>query len=428
MVSPEPVVLKNNSLVIKGHQIEYIGPTATLADTPYLAANDVQILDRADHILLPGLVNHHCHAAMSLFRGFADDLPLKIWLEQHIWPAEQQWVNEDFVQTGTQLAMAEMLLAGITSFTDMYFFPEITAKAALKAGMRAQLAAPIIEFPTPWGENAETHIHKTLALFDQFKHHDLIQIGFGPHAPYSVSNQSFEQIATLANELDTFIQLHLHETEQEIVESQQLYQQRPLERLNQLGLLSPQLQAVHLTQVNEHDIQQLSENNVSIVHCPASNLKLSSGFTPLNTLLNQNIVCTLGTDGAASNNNLNLLNDLKLTAQLAKAVAKDSSAAPAYEVLKMATFNAAQSLNRAETLGSLTAGKQADLILIDMKHPNTQPLYDPISQLVYATHSQQITDVWVAGQQLVSNRKLTTIDLEKTLTDAQQWGNRIGQS
>ncbi len=424
MESPEPTCLDQQAIIIDQGKILGLCPSQEVPET----LKATHVLHKPNHVALPGLINNHGHSPMTLFRGFADDLPLMTWLEEHIWPAEGQWVNETFVATGSKLAIAEMILSGTTSFTDMYFFPEVTAKEALHAGIRAQLAAPTIEFQTPWAKTADEHIHKTLALHDDFKHQDLIQVGFGPHAPYTVTDKSFEKIATLAEELDTFIQVHLHETQQEIADSIKNTGLRPIERLKQLGLISPNLQAVHMTQLNESEIELFAQQNATIVHCPESNLKLASGFCPLGALTQAGVNCTLGTDGAASNNDLDLLSETRLAAQLAKAVHHDSTAVSAYEALKMVTINAAKSLNRDQELGSLAVGKLADVVLMDLNQVNTQPIYHPISQVVYAAQSNQITDVWIAGKPVLKDRQLSTLDLHQTLAEAKEWGTKIGNT
>lgn len=313
-VEPDDTVLEHHALAIRAGRIVALLPSAE-ADDRYRAD---KVHELPHHALIPGLVNTHTHAAMSLMRGLADDLPLMEWLKGHIWPAEGRWVGAEFVEDGTLLAMAEMLRGGVTCFNDMYFFPEITAHAAARAGMRAALGLIVIDFPTAWAANADEYIAKGLALYDDHKDEALLSFCFAPHAPYTVSDEPLKRIRTLANELDLPVHMHVHETAHEVEESMARFGMRPLERLAQLGLVGPNLLAVHMTQLEDAEIAHLAEAGAHVLHCPESNLKLASGFCPVQKLLDAGVNVCLGTDGAASNNDLDLMGEMRTAALLAK--------------------------------------------------------------------------------------------------------------
>ncbi|HHJ81375.1 MAG TPA: TRZ/ATZ family hydrolase, partial [Candidatus Tenderia electrophaga] len=362
------------------------------------------------HALIPGLINSHTHTAMSLFRGLADDLPLMEWLNEHIWPAETTWVSPEFVHDGTRLAVAEMLRGGTTCFNDMYFFADETARVAAEANMRATVGMILIDFATVWAANAEEYIHKGLQLHDEYRHHPLIKTAFAPHAPYTVSNEPLAKIQVLAEELDLPIHIHLHETADEISGSIEQYQIRPLQRLQQQGLLTPRLLAVHMTQLSDDEISLLAKSGSHVVHCPESNLKLASGFCPVDKLLKAGVNVALGTDGAASNNDLDMFGEMRSAALLAKAVATDASAVPAATALSMATINGARALGIDDETGSLEPGKAADFTIVNLGGIDSQPIYNPISQLVYATGRDKVSDVWVGGKHVVKDATLTTMN------------------
>lgn len=379
-------------------------------------------------LVMPGLINCHGHLAMNLFKGLADDLPLMTWLEQHIWPAESQWVTPQFVADGSKIAMAEMLLSGTTCFSDMYFFPEVVADVASQMGMRAICYGPILDFPTPYGSGSDDYIEKILAAHDKFKHHSLIDIGFGPHAPYTVSDEPLMKVRTLANQLNMPIQIHLHETEFEVMDALEKTGERPSQRLDALNFWGPDVQAVHATQVNQSDIEIFNKNNVSVIHCPQSNMKLASGFCPVHALQMAGINVALGTDGAASNNDLDMLSEMQSAALIAKAVAKDAAALPALEAIKMATINGAKALGKEDEIGSIKVGKQADLISIDFSNLASRPIYDPISSLVYSANRNQVDHVWVAGHLHVKNKQLCHVNEQQLIDLAQHWADKISQT
>ncbi len=420
-VNPDHEVLEHHSLAIQSGRILDILPSEE-ALQKYTPLNQ---RDLPGHALIPGLINAHTHAAMSLLRGLADDLPLMTWLHDHIWPAEGRWVSEEFVADGTRLAIAEMLLGGTTCFNDMYFYPEITARVSAAAGIRATVGLIVLDFPSAWAGNADEYLHRGLEVHDQYRNHSLIRTAFAPHAPYSVSDPPLERIRMLADELDIPIHMHVHETDDEIRQGQERFATRPLARLQTLGLVSPSLMAVHMTHLDSDDIQAVAESSAHVVHCPESNLKLASGFCPVARLLDAGINVAIGTDGAASNNDLDMFSEMRTAALLAKGVAGDASALPAATALRMATLNGAKALGIADETGSLEIGKAADITAVDLSGIDSQPVYHPISQLVYATGREKVTHVWVAGKELVHNRELTTLDRVAILTNSAHWGEKI---
>ena len=414
-------VLEHHSIAITGGKITDILETEK-AEKKYTAEH-IRILDQ--HAIIPGLINAHAHSAMSLMRGVADDLPLMTWLEEHIWPAEAQCVNEQFVSDGTQLAIAEMIKSGTTTFADMYFFPNIVAKEARSAGMRASVGLIAIDFPTVWAQNADEYISKGVALHDEYKNDPLISTMFAPHAPYTVSDGPLEKIRSLAAELDIPTQMHVHETAGEVAMAEEQTGKRPLSRLYDMGLLTPEFMAVHMTELNDEEIKILKQTKTHVVHCPESNMKLASGICPTAKLLKSGINVALGTDGAASNNDLDMLGEMRSAALLAKVSSGDATALDAYSVLKMATLNGAKALGLDDVTGSLKKGKAADIAAINLNHLSTQPVYCPVSQIVYAASREQITDVWVNGKALLKDKQLTGFNEQHLLQAAQQWQSKV---
>ncbi len=420
-VEPESTVYENFSLVVNEGKIVDLLPTE-LARQQYQGDAEHNL---TEHALIPGLINCHTHAAMTLLRGIADDLPLMEWLEKHIWPLEKKWMDTEFVKVGTDLAIAEMLRSGTTCFNDMYFFPQVTAQQAITHGIRACLGLVMIEFPSAWADNATEYLDKGLALHECLREQPLITTAFAPHAPYTVSDASFKTILAHAQRLQLPIHTHLHESAHEIVQQQAQSGQTPLQRLHDLGVLNSRCIAVHMTQLTDADIAQVAKIGVHIVHCPESNLKLASGFHPLAKCLAAGINVALGTDGAASNDDLDMLGEMRTAALLAKGVANDASAVSAMTVLKMATLNGAKALGLEQVCGSLEIGKAADVVAIDLDCLNTLPLYQPIAQIVYSGSRQQVTDVWVAGKQLVKQRQLLTFDETVLKMQVRQWQQRL---
>jgi 5-methylthioadenosine/S-adenosylhomocysteine deaminase len=393
-VNPLQPLLKQHALVIQAGIIVSILPVAE-ARQQYVA-NSTICLD--DHVLIPGLINLHTHAAMNLMRGIADDLPLMAWLNDHIWPAEQALVSERYVHDATLLACAEMLSGGITCFNDMYFYPQATAMAVNQAGMRANLGLLVLEFPSAYASDADDYLQKGFAAHDSWRNNALISSSIAPHAPYTVSNQTFETIITYAEQLGLGIHTHLHETMDEISQSEAQYGLRPIERMAQLGLLGPSLIAAHGVHLRPNEIELLAEFGCHIAHCPNSNLKLASGIAPITQLLAKGVNVGLGTDSAASNNRLDMFAEMRLSALLAKGVSQDASAIPAQKALEMATINAAKALGLEHKIGSIEVGKLADLAAVRLDDVATAPYYDPIAHLIYSCGREHVTHTWVAGE------------------------------
>ena len=420
-VEPFGVVLEHQAVILQGSRILAIVPQAE-ADQSYRTR---ETLDLNQHVVLPGLVNLHGHTAMSLFRGLADDLPLMTWLNDHIWPAEGKFVSEQFVADGTRLAMAEMLRTGTTTFSDMYFFPEVTAQAAHDTGMRAQICFPLMDMPTVWGSGPEEYLRKGADLIEQWQRDDYIMPAIGPHAPYTVSDGPLGAAVELAQQTGAAIQLHLHETAFEVAEAVKASGQRPLARMADLGVLGANTQCVHMTQIDESDLAHLKMTSAHVVHCPESNLKLASGFCPVQKLLDHDINVTIGTDGAASNNDLDLFGELKTAAMVAKAVAGDAAALSAHKALEMATLSGARALGRDQDIGSLVAGKLADLIAVDLSDPYLQPVYDPASHLVYSNHGRAVSHSWIHGVPQLQDGRLTRIDVPDLVLRVNEWRKQI---
>ena len=420
-IDEENTVHHNYSVAIHGGRIHDVLPKQDILDK---YSSDVEIT-LENQLLIPGLVNSHAHSPMSLMRGLADDLPLMDWLNNHIWPTEQKHVSTEFVFDGSLLACAEMIRSGTTCFNDMYFFPDETARAVEQAGMRAKLGLILIDFPSAWAKDADEYLSKGIELHDQLHGNSLISTAFAPHAPYTVSDEPLKRISTYAEELDIPIHIHLHETEGEVEQAIASNGKRPIERLHDLGLLSPRLLAVHMTQLTDAEIKLVAETGTHVLHCPESNLKLASGFCPSYKLQQAGVNVALGTDGAASNNDLDMIAEMRTAALIAKAVAKNASALPAEDILRMATFNGAKALGLDAEIGSIEVGKSADITAVDLSGIENQPVYNPVSQLVYSAGRENVSNVWVAGHHLLKDRQLTTLDEKAILEKATAWQEKI---
>ncbi len=420
-IEPADTALEAHALVVDGGRIVAVLP---LADAKARYAPR-ETLTLSDHAVLPGLVNAHTHAAMSLLRGIADDLPLMDWLQNHVWPVEAAHVAPRFCEDGARLAFAEMIRGGVTCVNDMYFFPDASARVAIETGIRATVGLIALDFPSAWAGSADEYIHKGLELHDALKHEALVRTIFAPHAPYTVSDAPLLKIRQYANELGIGIHMHVHETAGEVAMALEATGKRPWQRLRELELLGPDFVAVHMTQLTDEEIAQAAEHGVHVVHCPESNLKLASGFAPIAKLRAAGVNVALGTDGAASNNDLDLLGEMRTAALLAKAVAADARALPAAAALHAATLGGARALGLDTEIGSLVAGKSADFIAVDLSASNTQPVYNVLSQLVYAAGREQVSEVYVAGRPLLRERRLTTIDETATLAHAAEWRTKI---
>ena len=422
-VAPAQTTLDNHSVAIDSGRIVALLPTAD-ADERYEPRRRIRL---PHHALIPGLVNTHSHAAMTLMRGLADDLPLMSWLNQRIWPTEAAHVSQDFVYDGTLLACAEMLKSGITCFNDMYFFPEATARASLKSKMRAMLGMIVLEFPSAYAGDADAYLHRGLTTRDEFRDEPLLKFCLAPHAPYTVSDASFAKVLTYAEQLNLPIHIHVHETQDEINQSLTQYGVRPMERLAHLGLLGPNLIAVHGVHLTAEEIDLLAQHGCHVAHCPASNLKLASGFAPVAELLKAGVNVALGTDGAASNNRLDLFAEMRLAALLAKGVANQADVLPAHQALAMATLMPAKALGLDGEIGSLEVGKMADIVAVDLASVATTPCYDVISHLVYAAGREHVSHVWVGGELLLADGTLTQLDEQEIIVKAQYWRRKISE-
>jgi 5-methylthioadenosine/S-adenosylhomocysteine deaminase len=420
-VQPAGAVLEDHAVAVRDGVIEAVLPAAQAA----AAHPGYQSVELPGHVLVPGLVNAHTHAAMCLMRGMSDDLPLMRWLQEHIWPAEQKHVSPEFVRDGTLLACAEMLRGGITCFNDMYFFPEASLEAALAARMRSAQGIIVIEFPSAYAADAADYLARGLALRDRWRDEPLASFCLAPHAPYTVADDTFRRIATLSAELDLPVHVHLHETDDEVGRSVAEHGARPVERLRRLGLLGPNLIAVHAVHLEDAEIALLGRHGCSVAHCPSSNLKLASGFSPVQRLLKAGVNIAIGTDGAASNNRLDMFQEMRTAALLAKAVARDAEALPAHAALEAATLGGARALGLDATIGSITPGKAADLVAVDLRAPELEPCYDVISHLVYAAGRENVSHVWIAGEPLLQGRELANPALQALQSRAQVWQNAL---
>ena len=416
-VRPQRGALANHTVVLDGARIEALLPREEARDR-YPGAESIEL---PHHALLPGFVNAHTHSPMTLLRGYADDMALEVWLQEHIWPAESRFVNHDFVRDGTRLAVAEMLRSGTTCFNDMYFFPDSTIEVCREAGMRVCAGITIIEMASSWATGVGAYIEKGLALREQWVGDPLVSFSLAPHSPYTVSDAAMDWIAGLSGELDLRVHMHLLETEWELKQSYQQHDAHPLTRLRRHGLLNSRLTAVHMTQLSDADIEAVVQSGASVVHCPQSNLKLASGFCPVADLVEAGVNVALGTDGAAANNDLDLLNEAQTAALLAKGVAADAKAVNAFQALEMMTINGATALGMEEEVGSIEPGKQADLCAIDLSHPSMQPLHHVVSQIIYAASRSQVSDAWVAGRRLLNSGELATIDEVGVMKSAASW-------
>jgi 5-methylthioadenosine/S-adenosylhomocysteine deaminase len=420
-VEPDLGSLSDHCVVIVGDRIVAVLPSDH-ARQKFSAEIETEL---PNHALIPGFVNCHTHAAMSLFRGLADDIPLGDWLENHIWPAEARCVDRQFVHDGTLLAAAEMLRSGTTCFNDMYFFPDEAAAAAIKMGIRAVVGMIVIGFPSAWAANPDEYLRHGQQVHDRYRSHPLISTTFAPHAPYTVDDETLKRVATLAEELDVPIQMHIHETQFEVDQSIAEHGSRPLARLTELGLMSHRLMAIHMTCLTDAEIAEAARAGVKVVHCPESNLKLASGFCPVAKLLDAGVCVALGTDGAASNNDLDMLGEMRTAALLAKGVAGDPKVVSATQALRLATYGGAQALGMESELGSLAAGKLADIVAVDLGGFSAAPLYNPVSQIVYAGHRDQVSNVWVGGRRVVHDRKLSNVDVATLKHTADHWRDKI---
>ncbi len=414
-------VLNNYAIAINKGVIIAIMPNSKI----YKKYQASKIKTLNNHCLMPGLINAHTHSAMSLLRGFADDKPLDVWLNNYIWPIEAKLATYDFVKDGSTLAIAEMIKSGTTFFNDMYFFPDATIEAVIESGIKATIGIVTLESPSKWAKNSEQYIQKGLDVYNKYKDTANINFALAPHASYTNSDKTIKNIIKLSKQYDMPVHIHIHETKDEIKNSIKEYGTRPLTRLKKLGMLTTKLIAVHMTQLTNKEIINCKNENVSIVHCPQSNMKLASGFCQVDKLINSGINVAIGTDSASSNNDLDMIAEMSSASLLAKAVASDATAVSAYQTIQMATINSAKALGLEDKIGSITIGKQADIIAIDLGDIASQPCYDVVSQIVYSTSRDQVTNVWVDGKILLDDKKLTTLDKHNIINNTNKWYNKI---
>lgn len=417
-------ILKNHCLAISKGQIIDILP-AEDAQKKYEAR---EVKHYPSHAIMPGFINSHTHTAMNVFRGLADDLELMDWLQNYIWPAETKFVSDELVYDASLLAIAEMIKSGTTCFNDMYFFIDATARAANDAGVRAGIGMTIINVPTAWAKTTDEYFKRSLEFLETYRNHDFIKPTIAPHSTYTLSHSDLEKVKTFRDEYQLKTNIHLQEAPSEMAYAKEHLKKRPLNLLDEIGLLDKDLIAIHMTQVNDEDFELLKKRQPSIVHCPESNLKLVCGLSPVDAFLKAGINVALGTDGAASNNDLDMISEMRTAAFIGKLKADDPKALPAHQVLQMATLNGAKALGLSDITGSLKIGKSADFIAIHLGEVETQPVYHAISQIVYAGSRHLVTDVWVHGKQLMKNRELLTLDEKELLQKAQSWGKKIETS
>jgi 5-methylthioadenosine/S-adenosylhomocysteine deaminase len=420
-IAPKNIILENHSVIVNQGRIIEVLPT-DLAEDEYEAASH-RVLN--NHIVMPGLINAHTHTPMNLFRGMADDLELMDWLNNYIWPAEKEVINAESVAIGCRLAIAEMLRGGTTCFNDHYFFGDVIANTAIEEGIRTVVGNPIMNVPTDWATTEDEYIQKARTTITNFPKHPLISWNAAPHAPYTNSDSSLAKANTLNAEFGMVTHMHLHETQSEIDIDMGLYNKRPIKRLHDLGLLHERFIAVHMTTITSDEIDLIASTGTHVVHCPESNMKLASGFSPVQKMMDKGINVALGTDGAASNNDLDMFGEMRTAAFIAKGHSGDSTALPCDKVLEMATINGAKALGLADETGSLEEGKSADIIAIDMSDYCVYPTYNPMSHLVYAVNRMQVKDVWIQGEQLLHQGELTRLNIEKTMSDAEVWVSKI---
>lgn len=424
-VQPAGIVLTEHAVIVNDGKIDDLLPLDE-ARSKYQPSVTIK---RPNHVLIPGLINAHTHAAMTLLRGIGDDLPLEAWLQDAVWPVETKWASAEMVRDGTELAAAEMVRGGVTCFSDQYFFPEIVAATADDLHMRAVVGTPVIDFETAWAKDVSEYLHKATDLVhDPYSDHPLVSTCYAPHATYSLPDEGFHELRVLADQLDLRVQIHLHETAAEIVNATQATGRRPADRLREHGFINASLLAVHAVHLNDEEIAEFAEQGVSVAHCPRSNLKLASGIAPVAEMKKAGINIAIGTDGAASNNVLDMLSEMRYAALLGKARAGDAAAITAADALHMATMGGATALGLSHEVGSIETGKQADLTCVDLSAINSQPVYDPVSQLVYTARADQVSDVWIAGRHQLDKGSLVHIDSEALRGRCAEWQNRIAST
>jgi 5-methylthioadenosine/S-adenosylhomocysteine deaminase len=416
-IEPAGRVLEDHAVAIHHGRIVSIAPLAQALErfAPH------ETLSRTSHVLMPGLVNVHTHAAMALLRGAAESQDFEHWLNRQVWPLEQRWIDAEYVRDGTELAIADMLTSGTTCFADMHLFPEIVAQAAAATRIRACIGLPVLDAPTLWAGSAGECLDKGLRLHDEYRDDPLITTALSPYAPWAVSDETLIRVRRAADELELPMTMHVNETRKDVAGGRE----PALARLERLGVLSPLLTAVHVIHADPTDIERLARGGASVAHCPQSNLKLGNGVCPVPLLRARGVNVALGTDGAASNNDLNMLDEMRSAALLARGMFPGAAPISAHDWLRAATLDGAHALGLGESIGSIAPGKWADLCCTDLRRAHTQPVYDPAAQILFAASRDQVSDVWVAGRALVREGQLIHMDLEDLLNRAARWRDRI---
>ncbi|CAI5721104.1 unnamed protein product [Hyaloperonospora brassicae] len=435
-VIPRNAILSDHAIVVDKSRIVALLPRVE-AITRFVGVDERHL---SAHIVTPGLVNLHTHSAMTLLRGLADDKALCDWLVQDIWPTEAAFVCPEFVKAGMTHAVAEMLRCGTTCCNDMYFFPNEVCRVLEETGFRGAVGQIIMEFPGPYGSGPDEYLRKAEPNLEKYAPgcHDLITVTMAPHAPYTVSDTSLQRADALAKKYKARVHMHLHETASECSDSENLNRAsmschqsdqnlRPLANLKRMDLLSERLICTHMTQLTETEMDAVAAAGAHVVHCPSSNLKLASGIAPVTEMIKRGVNVGIGTDGAASNNSLDMLSEMKLTAILAKAQTLQCSSLPAVEVLQMATLNGARALGLDQDIGSIEVGKRADVIAIKCDSVEMIPMYNAISHIVYVAGREHVSDVWINGKHLLDDHKLTTIDEAQVKQSVREWAAKISK-
>ncbi|RMA96066.1 amidohydrolase [Hydrogenothermus marinus] len=376
-------------------------------------------------IAIPGLINTHTHAAMTLLRGYGSDNPLKVWLEEYIWPAEGKLVSYEFVKDGTDIACYEMLRNGVTTFVDMYFFEDAVAQSVKEVGMRAVLCTGILDFPTPGAKNADEGIAKTEDFIKHFEKDENIFPAVGPHAPYTCSPDTLKKAFNLAEKYDVLYHIHVSETQFEVNDIKERYGNTPVKHLEKVGVLNERVLAAHMVHPTEEEIDILAEKNVKVAHCPESNLKLASGVAPIPKMIEKGVTVAIGTDGTASNDDLDIIGEISTAAKLHKGYTLNPTVLNAKEALKMATLDGAKAIRKEDKIGSLEIGKFADIVLMDINDPHLQPVFDPYTQIVYSSNGKDVDTVIINGDIKVLNKKVLVLNKKELLEKAQKWKKKV---
>jgi 5-methylthioadenosine/S-adenosylhomocysteine deaminase len=417
-------VIENGAVAVRGDSIVAVGPSADIA-AQYDAA---KIVDARGAMVMPGLINGHAHTAMSLFRGMADDLALDDWLKKYIFPAEARNVTEDFVVWGTRLGLLEMLRGGITTYADMYYFEDAVARVTKEAGMRGVLGETILDFPAPDNKTVAQALEYTQKFIEHWKGDPLIVAAAAPHSMYTCSAKTLQEAAALARRNHAPILIHLAEAPFELQLSREKYGITPVGYLAREGILGPDVTGAHCVWVDQADIATLVQYGVGCTNNPSSNMKTAAGVSPVVDMLAAGAAVGLATDGAASNNNQDMFEEMDLAAKLQKITRMDSRALPAEQVVEMATIGGARAVHLEKLIGSLEAGKKADLIVVDTTAPHATPMYNVYSQLVYALKATDVRSVVIGGKMVMEDRKMLTLDETAILVKANKYKKQIEKS